>query len=313
MTSVYLDLEDVRTPVSDYVFGKIPIKQFDTREASESAAPSPKPVLSAKTDWDTIPLRGDLCKVLAEKFMAPRVTDVGAQVFVDVAALSPAQMTGLFNLVVEAVQPTWATEPAGSPLPQLDFDSAYSIVEEQTKFSLESDARFCQFMKVFMHKKLAKAIFILFEEDISSEAKAVRIAATGPAPAPTPAPGLAGTMVHCVQLDEKVSGPDRALAAQHDEISPDRVQSALDDLATAKLLSDSFSSRSTKGVKERLKELKPDYIGGPGLDIDGNLAHANLFRMISTNSQYGKGELAQIFDLPSQIFDLPSPRWGVGS
>ena len=94
--------------------------------------------------------------------------------------------------MVEAVQPTWATDPAGSPLPQLDFDLAYSIVGEQTKFSLESDARFCQFMKVFMHKNLAKAIFILYEEDISPEAKAVRIAAdiaaTGPAPAPAPAP-----------------------------------------------------------------------------------------------------------------------------
>jgi len=297
MTSVYLDLEDVHTPVSDYMFEKIPIKQFDQREVSESAAAALNPVLNARTDWDNIPLRGDLCKVIAEKFMAPSVTDAGAQVFVDVAALSPEQMTGLFNLVVEAVQPTWATDPAGSPLPQLDFDLAYSIVEERTKFSLESDARFCQFMKVFMHKNLAKAIFILYEEDISPEAKAVRIAAdiaaTGPAPAPAPAPGPAGTMVHRVQLDEKVSGPDRALAAQHDEISPDRVQSALDDPATAKLLSDSFSSRSSKGVKDRLKELKPDYIGGPGLDIDGNLAHANLFRMISTNSLYGKGELAQ--------------------
>ena len=51
-------------------------------------------MLNAKTDWDTIPLRGDLCKVLTEKFMAPRVTDAGAQVVVDVAALSPEQMTG---------------------------------------------------------------------------------------------------------------------------------------------------------------------------------------------------------------------------
>ena len=57
MTSVYLDLEDVSTSVSDYVFGKIPIKQFDTREASASAAAALKLVLNAKTDWDAIPLQ----------------------------------------------------------------------------------------------------------------------------------------------------------------------------------------------------------------------------------------------------------------
>ena len=102
------------------------------------------PALDSKTNWDVIPLRGDLCKIIADKFMVGRVTDPGAQVFVDAAALSPTQLTGLFNLIVEAVQPTWVTDLPGSPLPKLLFDSTFSIVEEQTRFSLEADGRFYQ-------------------------------------------------------------------------------------------------------------------------------------------------------------------------
>ena len=301
MTSLYVDLEDVDTAVSDYIFSIIPVQQFDTQEVNDMVR---GPVLNSKTNWDVIPLRGDLCKIIADKFMVGRVTNPGAQVFVDAAALSLTQLTGLFNLIVEAVQPTWVTDLPGSPLPKLVFDSTFSIVEEQTRFSLEADVRFCQFMKVFMHKNLAKAIYILFEEDISAEAKVACVAtetlAMSPPPAPlahTPAAGFGvvhgGTMVHRVQLDEKVSGPDRALVAEHDQISPDRVESMLNHHETAKILTDSFTSRSTKDVKARLKELKPDYAGGTGLDVDGNLSHANLFRVLCTDSLYGKGDIAQ--------------------
>ena len=39
--------------------------------------------------------------------------------------------------------------------------------------------------------------------------------------------------------------------------------------------------------------MKPDYAGGSGLDVDGNLSHANLFRVLCTDSLFGRGDLAQ--------------------
>jgi hypothetical protein len=141
MTSVYVDLEDVETAVSDYIIGLIPVKQFDTQEVDE---PGRGPVLNSKTSWDVVPLWGDLCKIVADKFMVARVTDHGAQVFVHAAALSPTQLIGLFNLIVGVVQPAWVNGLPGSPLPKLHFDSTYSTVEEHTRFSLEDVGRFCQ-------------------------------------------------------------------------------------------------------------------------------------------------------------------------
>ena len=235
------------------------------------------------------------------------VTDPGAKVFLDGNVRSPAELAGLLNLLLHTSHPECEADLANSPVPQLRVDLCYSVNQaHESVFAIHSDRKFCQFFTTFLHKELASATWILFGEDITPAAKTARLAANGPG-LPLGGGGGgggggglmgagAGGAGHgpqrlVVSLSDEVQSKDRELAAANDALGPDRVHAMQRADESRRVLED--SARRGGSVADRW-----DYLG-KHLDIDNNLAHAMVYRVVICTSLWGRGESADEFRLLS--------------
>ena len=141
-----------------------------------------------------------------------------------------------------------------------------------------------------MHKELAVTSWILFGEDITPAANAARLAANGPRLPLGGGGGLmgagAGGAGHgpqrvVVSLAADVEAKDRDLAAANGHVNPDRVHAMQQNDRSRIVLEDSANHGGS--VADRLDWL------GKNLDIDTDLDHAMVYRVVIANSLWGKG------------------------
>jgi hypothetical protein len=84
-------------------------------------------VLNGATDWQHVPLQDGIMQYFWHEFVVGLVTDPGADIFLDGNVRSPAELTGLLNLLLFTSHPEWEADLASSPVPQLRVDVCYSV------------------------------------------------------------------------------------------------------------------------------------------------------------------------------------------
>jgi hypothetical protein len=302
MTHIYYDVTQMADTFTKYIFEHIPDQQFEVTDMGGV-------VVNAATDWRDIPLLGDIMKYFLHRFVScpGLVTNAGADIFTNCDIHSPAELTGLLNLLLYTSHPEWEADLANSPVPQLRADMCYIVNQAgQSVFSMSADRQFCHFFTTFLHKELAPAMWILFGEDITPAANAARLAANGPGfplgdgggggggGGPMGA-GVGGTghgpQRVVISLSDDVEAKDRELAAANDNVGPDRVH-AMQQNDRSRIVLEESANRGGS-VADRLDWL------GKNLDIDSDLDHAMVYRVVIANSLWGKGASADEFRLLS--------------
>ena len=301
MTHIWYQAETIPNRITNHMFMRIPKARWDEWPGGIPDEEHPENILNPFTVWNQVPLFYSMVKRFMKKFILDPgfVTNPDALVYLDHHHLSPEQLSGALNLILHTAFPNWEADLAN--VPQLDPNLCYTLDldEGRTKFSITKDARFCQFMRIAMAQCLAKTVYQLFGVGISRDAEDARLRDRG-GPAPPFVNGPGGGYGHgpgpghgrpagaggrdapiVISMADEVQGIDRENAAANGYLEPDRIKQMQDD----RDCNGTFVVSAQRGgnVQDRLQALKT------GLDIDGVLSDANVYRILLLNSLYGKG------------------------
>ena len=123
-----------------YMFHYVPDMPFEVKDEMGM-------VLNGGTNWNHVTLQAGIMQHFWHEFVSDTglVTEPGANIFLDGNVRSPAELSGLLNLLLHTSHPEWEADLANSPVPQLRVDLCYSVNQaRESVFAIRSDRKFCQ-------------------------------------------------------------------------------------------------------------------------------------------------------------------------